>query len=112
MFKCLKKNVLIIVNNMELSNETLYVLLGVSIVAGVLIYNVKKDKKEMSFQSDTETVETILKELDKLRTRCEALELKLNIEVSNNSRTVKELNRANSLMSDSVRQNNNAATTS
>tara|TARA_B100000963_G_scaffold361809_1_gene399859 strand:+ start:406 stop:702 length:297 start_codon:yes stop_codon:yes gene_type:complete len=90
---------------MELSNETLYVLLGVAIVAVVLIYNVKKDKKEMSFQSDVQTVETILREMDKLRTRCEALELKLNIDVANNAKTIKELNRANGLMTDSVRQN-------
>ena len=100
---------------MEFSNETVYFLIGVFIVAAVLIYNVKKDKKEMSMQTDVQTVDTLLAELEKLKTRCEAIEMKLNVEVHNNSRSLKELNRAQGLMSDSSRQNdsfqiNNLAT--
>jgi molybdopterin converting factor small subunit len=95
---------------MEFSNETVYFLIGVFIVATVLIYNVKKDKKEMSMQTDVQTVDTLLAELEKLKNRCEALEMKLNVEVHNNNRSLKELNRAQGLMSDSSRQNDSFAT--
>ena len=92
---------------MDFSNETVYFLIGVFIVATVLIYNVKKDKNEMPLESDIQTVDTFLKEIDKLRNKIENLEMKFKVEVENNNRTSKGLQRSLGLTSDTVRDNEN-----
>jgi hypothetical protein len=92
---------------MEFSNETVYFLIGVFIVATVLIYNVKKEKKEITLQSDIQTMDTLLIEIDKLRNKIENLEIKFKVEVENNIRTSKGLQRSLGLTGDTIRDNEN-----